>query len=286
MRHRTELALVGFVLSLSACVPDGVGVTGPRRRDRVAPADAAGLDDGGAVAVAPDAGLAADAGPASTCDQLGFADLSPVLGRCTGCHDAGGEAGLDLTSYAGITRGGASGPVLTPGDCANSVVWQKTGDAPPFGDRMPRGRAPLSAAERDLICRWIEQGARATADCGGGPADCGDGVCGAGESCGSCPADCACDDTTPPVFGGIDDADGAPCVLQWTAATDDVTPSASIVYRVYRLGAGGGLTPAQETAPGATSATLSVTARTDFVVRAVDQAGNEDANLRERDCRP
>ena len=36
------------------------------------------------------------------------------------------------------------GPVIIPGDSENSILIQKLGDEPPFGDQMPQGQVPLS----------------------------------------------------------------------------------------------------------------------------------------------
>ncbi len=94
-------------------------------------------------------------------------------------------------------------------------------------------------------------------------------------------------DTAPPTFAGVKTAtalaDDA-IVVSWDAATDNVSPAAKIVYRVYLATATGAqvfTTPTAVTPAGATSATLMGLdpVREYFVVvRAVDEAGNEDAN--------
>ena len=102
-------------------------------------------------------------------------------------------------------------------------------------------------------------------------------------------------DTTPPRFGGIERAfactpgpqrpgETTPFTLSWQPATDDRTPSASIIYDVYESATPGGedlATPTWTTGPGATTYRtpgLPSHATFYFVVRARDQAGNEDAN--------
>ena len=106
-------------------------------------------------------------------------------------------------------------------------------------------------------------------------------------------------DTTPPRFAGIEQAfactpgpqrpgQTTPFTLSWTAATDDVTPSSLIVYDVYVATAPG----AEDfTKPNWTRAAGVTVFRTPglashgtffFVVRARDQAGNEDRNRVER----
>jgi hypothetical protein len=97
-------------------------------------------------------------------------------------------------------------------------------------------------------------------------------------------------DTTPPTFGGATSATSASASsiqLGWTAATDDYTAAANIVYLVYDATTSGGesySTPTWTTAAGATSFTatgLSAATKYYFVVRAKDQSGNIDANTKE-----
>ena len=57
-----------------------------------------------------------------------------------------------------------NGPLVIPGDPENSLlVWKLEGQdsagRPIFGDQMPLGRTPLTAAEIDAIKRWIGEGA-------------------------------------------------------------------------------------------------------------------------------
>jgi hypothetical protein len=107
-------------------------------------------------------------------------------------------------------------------------------------------------------------------------------------------------DQTPPTFAGLKSA--TTCIpgpigegrtssyhLSWEAATDNVTPSSKIVYNVYQANTAGGEDfshPTYTTAPGVTSfdtPQLSSTKTFYFVVRARDQAGNEDSNTVERE---
>lgn len=82
------------------------------------------------------------------------------------CH--GNQAGLTLTagvSYAEIVNVPATQSALlrvAPGDPAQSFLYLKiTGCTPPacVGDRMPRGAAPLPAAQIETIREWIAGGA-------------------------------------------------------------------------------------------------------------------------------
>ena len=73
--------------------------------------------------------------------------------------------GLDLSSYAGVRRGGnQSGKnVVIPHDPCSSLLIQKISPAPPAGSRMPSDGPPyLTPIERTLISDWIAEGARDT----------------------------------------------------------------------------------------------------------------------------
>ena len=106
-------------------------------------------------------------------------------------------------------------------------------------------------------------------------------------------------DRKPPVFAGLESA--TTCIpgpigpertssyhLSWEAATDNVTPSKHIVYNVYQATTAGGedfSKPTYTTTPGVTSfdtPQLPSEKYFYFVVRARDNAGNEDSNTIER----
>ena len=93
-------------------------------------------------------------------------DVKPLLAkRCVACHGALQQKnGLRLDTAASMRRGGESGPAIVPGKPAESLLIQVvTGEAgfrmPPAGDGTP-----LTAAELDLLRRWIDGGAAAPAD--------------------------------------------------------------------------------------------------------------------------
>jgi hypothetical protein len=83
--------------------------------------------------------------------------IRPILkAHCLECH---GEAkkprgGLDLRLRRLLAAGGDSGSTLVPGKPADSLLYQhvRTG-------KMPPGQVKLSAAQVDLIRRWIAGGA-------------------------------------------------------------------------------------------------------------------------------
>ncbi len=102
----------------------------------------------------------------------------------------------------------------------------------------------------------------------------------------------ASSDVTPPVFAGLATAAGTSDTtidLSWLAAHDDFTAAGNIVYDVYMAQAAGGeeysAGPTFTTDPGATSFTVTGLQPLEteyFVVRARDEAGNEDANTAEQ----
>jgi len=100
------------------------------------------------------------AAPAETSDdRVSFArDVWPLLKEnCVSCHrPAKLKGGLDLSSMAGLTRGGDDGQVLHPGAATRSpLVAAISGENPD----MPPDGEPLTAAEVDVIARWIAEGA-------------------------------------------------------------------------------------------------------------------------------
>ena len=95
----------------------------------------------------------ADAPAVPTLDH----DIQPLLKtRCIKCHGPIKPKGkLNLCGPRSLARGGESGPVVEPGSPDESTLWDQV-----VGDEMPpKPEEPLSAAEKALIRRWIEQGA-------------------------------------------------------------------------------------------------------------------------------
>ncbi len=86
-------------------------------------------------------------------------DVQPLLKRsCVSCHnDERADGGLNLSSVEGIRKGGVSGPVFTAGDHANSLLYTRTQDDPPF--RMPPLGTALNDVQAGILKDWIDQGA-------------------------------------------------------------------------------------------------------------------------------
>ncbi|MBM4004982.1 MAG: DUF1553 domain-containing protein [Planctomycetes bacterium] len=83
------------------------------------------------------------------------ADVAPLLKRhCVKCHGpAKAESRLDLATASGLLRGGEHGSVVAPHDPDSSRLWLRVRE-----NEMPPDE-PLGAAERDLLRRWISEGA-------------------------------------------------------------------------------------------------------------------------------
>ncbi len=86
-------------------------------------------------------------------------DVFPLLKTyCWRCHGGEGrEAGLDMRSFALLSKGGAKGPVIVPGSADKSLLYQKiaAGEMPPGAFLKP------TDAHRELIRAWLDGGARA-----------------------------------------------------------------------------------------------------------------------------
>ena len=77
-----------------------------------------------------------------------------LVQRCLDCHNATEKkGGLDLSRQASAMAGGDSGPVIMRGKPEESLLWERIS-----ADEMPP-KKPLAEDERQLLRRWIEQGA-------------------------------------------------------------------------------------------------------------------------------
>ena len=83
-------------------------------------------------------------------------DILPIIeSRCIGCH--GGdrtEEGLDLKTHASIMAGSDNGPVIVPGDAANSLLVEMVAT-----QKMPKRGPKLTPPQVQLITDWVNQGA-------------------------------------------------------------------------------------------------------------------------------
>ncbi|HEX7449980.1 MAG TPA: c-type cytochrome domain-containing protein [Pirellulales bacterium] len=87
-------------------------------------------------------------------------DLAPtIVSTCIDCHGGMQPAGrLNLTTFAGLLRGGDSGPIVAPGKPEDSLLIKKLkGTA---GQRMPLRKPPLEDALIQKFFTWIAEGAK------------------------------------------------------------------------------------------------------------------------------
>ena len=84
-------------------------------------------------------------------------EVAPIFQKsCNGCHRPGKEkGGLDLTTAAGVLKGGKHGTLLGAGNPRDSrLVDTVTGPEP----EMPKDGEPLSARQIAVISQWIREG--------------------------------------------------------------------------------------------------------------------------------
>ena len=87
-------------------------------------------------------------------------DVAPIFAaHCAGCHASNVTMGtLDLDTFAGIQKGGHSGPVIVPGKSAESLLYLRiTGAVTPA---MPMNGKKLADSEIEIIRKWIDAGAK------------------------------------------------------------------------------------------------------------------------------
>ena len=96
---------------------------------------------------------------ASASEPLTFEQhVRPILkAQCFHCHgeEAEPEGGLDVRLVRLMHSGGESGAAIVPGNADSSLLWQRIA-----ANEMPAGAKKLSAEQKAVIRRWIDDGAR------------------------------------------------------------------------------------------------------------------------------
>lgn len=84
------------------------------------------------------------------------ADVLPILqANCTRCHGTSRQsADLKLNTYANLMTGSENGPVVVPGDAANSSLVELI-----VSGEMPKRADRLSDEEIQIITDWVNAGA-------------------------------------------------------------------------------------------------------------------------------
>ncbi len=88
-------------------------------------------------------------------------DIRPLLdAKCVRCHgDKVKKADLDLSTPAGVLKGGESGPAVVPGKPEKSLLYEQVHK----GAMPPAKKDALAAAEVETLRRWIADGAKVPA---------------------------------------------------------------------------------------------------------------------------
>lgn len=98
------------------------------------------------------------ADPAESTSVSWFRDVTPIFKRsCNGCHNPNKLKGeVDTSTYAGFLKPGKHGLNFEAGNSEKSLVWKQISGHEP---EMPKEGDPLTAAEVELVARWIQEGA-------------------------------------------------------------------------------------------------------------------------------
>jgi mono/diheme cytochrome c family protein len=149
------LLLVGV---LSACASPATNTPVSQPAAGSAATEAPVTAPAAANTTAATADSSSSAGAAAAAASVSFSnDILPMLqSRCVNCH--GGqrtEKDLNLNSYDGVMAGSENGPVVTPGDAANSPMAELVANG-----KMPKRGPKLTPDQVQLIVDWINQGAQ------------------------------------------------------------------------------------------------------------------------------
>ena len=112
-----------------------------------------------AAPTAPDVATdpAAATQPSASGATVSFAnDVLPIFqSRCVNCHGGNEiEEGLLLRSHAEVMAGSDNGPVIVPGDAANSLLVELVATM-----EMPKRGPKLTPPQIQIITDWVNEGA-------------------------------------------------------------------------------------------------------------------------------
>src|SRR5215213_6953257 len=158
-----QIALFVLIVGLlTSCSTESMETPASAPTDIVVPATEAPTDlplatDTAAPTEAPAATEAPVTQPAAGGATVSFAnDVLPIIeSRCIGCHSGDRtEEGLVLKTHADIMAGSDNGPVVVPGDAANSLLVEMV-----TTQKMPKRGPKLTPPQVQLITDWVNQGA-------------------------------------------------------------------------------------------------------------------------------
>jgi uncharacterized membrane protein len=83
-------------------------------------------------------------------------DILPILqSRCVNCHGQERvEKNLNLKTYTDMMQGSENGPVITPGNAADSKLVEMI-----VNQKMPKRGPKLTPPQVQLFTEWVNQGA-------------------------------------------------------------------------------------------------------------------------------
>jgi len=93
--------------------------------------------------------------------RIDFAkQIKPIFkNQCYDCHTTNhAKGGLDMSTKAGLTKGGDTGKLFKAGKSAQSLLIKRLKGQ--GGPRMPKGEDALKESQVKLISKWIDEGAR------------------------------------------------------------------------------------------------------------------------------
>lgn len=99
--------------------------------------------------------------PAPGATTATYIDVQEIFtSSCAGCHgDTDPKGGLSLTSYEGLMKGAADGPVIVAGDPEKSKLVMALHGSNGI-PQMPKGSAPLADDKIKKIEDWVKAGAK------------------------------------------------------------------------------------------------------------------------------
>lgn len=152
-----QIALLILIAGvLSACGAQPVDTPASQPTETVVPATEAPTE------LPPATDTSAPTEPAATQPPVqgvtvSFAnDILPIFeSRCANCHGGNEtEEGLVLLNHADVLAGSDNGPVVIPGDAANSLLVELVAT-----QEMPKRGPKLTPPQVQLITDWVNQGA-------------------------------------------------------------------------------------------------------------------------------
>jgi hypothetical protein len=160
MNKPTVIVSALLVFFLTAC---GAGATTVPATEPPAPASlptetlVPTIEPTATLALPTDTAVPAASDTPAAAAGVSFAnDVMPILqSRCFNCH--GGDSikeGLSFASYDTLMAGSQNGPVLIPGDPANSLLIQQIQNG-----KMPKRGPKLTPDQLQILIDWILAGA-------------------------------------------------------------------------------------------------------------------------------